>query len=83
MNWLERARREMRAEDPNDTANAAERNPSAVTAVGLCDIRQESRDALRDAYEERAAIMQHEGGMSREDAERAASELVYGRYRVH
>jgi hypothetical protein len=33
-------------------------------------------EALREAFEERAAIMEFDGGMSREDAERAAWALV-------
>lgn len=34
---------------------------------------------LRDAYEERAAILEYDAGLSREEAERAAWTLVYSR----
>ncbi|MEW5864185.1 MAG: hypothetical protein AB1773_11445 [Pseudomonadota bacterium] len=40
-------------------------------------------EALREAYEERAAIMEFDGGMSREDAERAAWALVLKPRRLH
>ena len=35
--------------------------------------------AQRENYEERAAIMEYEGGLSRLDAERLAREIVYGK----
>lgn len=37
---------------------------------------QSVRETLRELFEERAAIMQHDGGLSREDAEREAAEVV-------
>ena len=33
-------------------------------------------EALREAYEERAAIMEYDGGLSREEAEREARRLT-------
>ncbi len=36
--------------------------------------------AAREDYEERAAIMEYEGGLSRRDAERAAYELILRRH---
>ena len=36
-----------------------------------------------EAFEERAAIMEYDGGMSREDAERAAWKSVARRHRLH
>lgn len=39
-------------------------------------------DALED-FEERAAIMEFDGGLSRDEAERAAWALIVNRYRVH
>lgn len=33
-------------------------------------------EALREAYEERAAIMEYDGGLSREEAEREARHLT-------
>jgi hypothetical protein len=83
MNWLERARREMRRGRQGGTANTAKTPATAVTAVGDEDIRRDSTATLREAWEERAAIMQFDGGMSREEAERAAWELVSGNYRLH
>ena len=35
-------------------------------------------DDQRADYEDRAAIMEFDGGLSREDAERAAGEIVMG-----
>lgn len=40
-------------------------------------------EALREAFEERAAIMEFDGGMNREDAERAAWALVLKQRRLH
>jgi hypothetical protein len=38
---------------------------------------------VREAYEERAAIMEFDGGLSRDDAEREAWALVSKLYRLH
>jgi hypothetical protein len=75
MNWLERARREMRGDGRMVTANTAEGDPTAATAV--------SDDALLHEYEERAAIMEFDGGLSREAAERAAWALAFKDRRLH
>jgi hypothetical protein len=40
-------------------------------------------ESVREAYEERAAIMEFDGGLSRDDAEREAWALVSERYRLH
>ena len=40
-------------------------------------------EARRTAFEERAAIMEFDGRLTREDAERAAWALVAARYRLH
>jgi hypothetical protein len=40
-------------------------------------------ESVREAYEERAAIMEFDGGLSRDDAEREAWALVSKRYRLH
>lgn len=37
-------------------------------------------ESIREGYEERAAIMEFDGGMSRDDAERAALDLILKRY---
>ena len=65
------------------TADSAKRNATAVTAVGPGDIPRDSTTTLREAWEERAAIMQFDGGLSQEEPERAAWELVRGNYRLH
>jgi hypothetical protein len=38
---------------------------------------------VRDEFEERAAIMEFDGGLSRDEAEREAWALVSKRYRLH
>lgn len=97
MNWLDRARREIRREAEGGTAKTAERNPMAVTAVPHPRLGPERPGsigsngsmspkelaALRDDFEERAANMEYDGGLSREEAERAAWALVYGQRRLH
>jgi len=40
-------------------------------------------DAVREAFEERAAIMEFDGGLSRDDAERAARAIVLKQRRLH
>jgi hypothetical protein len=40
-------------------------------------------EAQREAFEERAAILEFDGGMSREDAERAAWALILKPRRLH
>ena len=40
-------------------------------------------ESVREAYEERVAIMEFDGGLSRDDAEREAWALVSKRYRLH
>jgi hypothetical protein len=40
-------------------------------------------EAAWEAYEERAAIMEFDGGLSRDEAEREAGALVSKRYRLH
>jgi hypothetical protein len=65
MNWLERARREIPKSARRRTANSAERTLTAVMAVRRRLLESES---AREAYEERAAIMEFDGGLSRDDA---------------
>lgn len=45
-----------------------------VKAVGLFN-----DENLKEAFEERAAIMEFDGGLSRKEAERLAYEIVYGK----
>lgn len=43
-------------------------------------VPKELEPQMREEYEERAAIMQYDGGLSRADAELRAAELVVGKY---
>jgi hypothetical protein len=45
--------------------------------------RNSGKESVWEAYEERAAIMEFDGGLSRDDAEREAWALVSKRYRLH
>jgi hypothetical protein len=98
MNWLERARYEIRKSASRSTANSAERNPTAVMAVPHPTLEPNLRGcghamgaapedlplrALLEEFEERAAIMEFDGGLNRQDAEREAALAVIGRYRLH
>jgi hypothetical protein len=91
MNWLEQARREIAGHAEGRTANTAEGNPTAVTAVPAT--RALARAApddgavgppwhaltdedLRMACEERAAILEFDGGLRRADAERESWRLM-------
>ena len=47
-----------------------------VLALGLPEPSDGVLDAWREAWEERAAIMEFDGGMGRRDAERLAMECV-------
>jgi hypothetical protein len=98
MNWLERARREIPKSARRRTANSAERNLTAVMAVPDQGLWEKSAasigsngstspslllESVREAYEERAAIMEFDGGLSRDEAEREAWALVSKRYWEH
>ena len=88
MNWLEIARREIGGSVGRPTANTAEGNPTAATAVLSGPAKQSTpsigsngsalpwqmleSEALRDEFEERAAIMEFDGGLTRVEAERLA-----------
>jgi hypothetical protein len=97
MNWLERARRELGKGTRGRTDETAEGNPTAVLAVPAPT--HETLDTasigsavpphflksedIREAFDERAAIMEYDGGFSRCEAERVAWESVSKRYRLH
>lgn len=83
MNWLARARSEIGTEGRQGTADTAERNATAVTAVPSESVSTRSAAELHVEYEERAAILEFDGGMSRDDADRLARSLVYGNARLH
>jgi len=80
MNWMERARRELRESALRRTANTDERFPTSVLAVrATAESDRRISDALREAWEERAAILEYDAGLSRGEAERVATEWIYGR----
>ena len=98
MNWLERARRKIPKSARRRTANSAERTLTAVMAVSHPGLGSAASigsngstspshllesESVREAYEERAAIMEFDGGLSRDEAEREAWALVSKRYRLH
>jgi len=99
MNWLERARREIRSYADQATAKTAEGNPMAVTAVvpqapdtaiplsigsngSAPTALLPDFEAIREIFEERAAILEYDAGMTRPDAERAAQAIV-SKYLLH
>jgi hypothetical protein len=91
MNWLERARREIPKSARRRTANSAVPHPGlwekSAASIGSngstspsCLLELES---AWEAYEERAAIMEFDGGLSRDEAEHEAWALVSKRYWEH
>lgn len=87
MNWLEQARRELAEQrwEPKNPVVPSEvikmTEVSAVLAVGhSADCKNLPADidclSIDEAWEERAAIMQYDGGMDRETAEREAHLLL-------
>lgn len=42
----------------------------------------DDEENLKEAFEERAAIMEFEGGLNRQEAERLAYEIVYGKHKI-
>src|SRR4051812_21114546 len=98
MNWLERARHEIRESASRPTANTAEGNPTALMAVPNPALGQNLQAnphemgatfkdlplrALLEEFAERTAIMEFDGGLSRQDAEHEAALAVMSRYRLH
>ena len=100
MNWLERARREIKQNARRPTADNAERNPTAAMAVSHRVLLENSIAAIgsngsaptqpingkedaREDFEERAAIMEFDGGLRRDEAERDAWRLILNHHRLH
>ena len=83
MNWLDRARRKLRQPAEPHPAEAAERLPTAVMAVRDPAESAESAEALRDAWEERSAILEFDNGLTRAEAERIAWLSIDGSARRH
>jgi hypothetical protein len=91
------AHREIQKSMQMSTANTAERNPMAVMAVPDPALGSNLRAcvhemgvspedlplrAMLEEFEERAAIMEFDGGLSRQDAEHEALAVI-SRYRLH
>lgn len=83
MNWLDRARRELRQPAEPHPAETAEKLPTAVMAVRDPADVAELAEALRDAWEERSAILEFDNGLTRTEAERIAWQSIYGSARLH
>lgn len=66
-------------------ANTHEINVSPTSPLVPSDLAQDAGDAddWREAFEERAAIMEFDGGMTRIDAEAAALALVYAQRSIN
>lgn len=65
-NWLDPNKNRLFPDFPNFPT------PNRCYAHTECD---------KEAFEERAAIMEFEGGLSRKEAERLAYEIVYGKHK--
>lgn len=92
MNWLQRARREFSRWPGETTANTAEGRPAAALCSEIGSIgsngsaspwQMVKSDTLREEFEERAAIMEFDGQLTREEAERAAWGIISTRCRLH
>jgi len=68
MNWLERASREIGKKALGSTANTAVRRVAMAVLTEWPDA-----EAMREAYEERAAIMEYDAGLPRHEAGAFAS----------
>jgi hypothetical protein len=62
------------------TPEAPARDWRATAGIALPSNMDTWPPSWREAYEERAAIMEHDGELDREDAERRAAELVRAQY---
>lgn len=83
MNWLDRARRELHEPARRRSADTAETPPTAVMAVRDPADVAELAETLRDAWEERSAILEFDNGLTRAEAERIAWLSIYGSTRLH
>lgn len=78
MSYLDRLKRRISEKGPDHRATKVTKAPFVPFVASLsAPLRQISeRDdpvtSLREAFEERAAIMEYDGGLSRKDAERMA-----------
>jgi hypothetical protein len=64
--------------------NSPEKLAASIGSNGsVLSERMLESEALREAFEERAAIIEFDGGLTREDAERTAWALVSKRHRLH
>lgn len=60
-----------------------ERGASIGSNDSALPARMREYDDLREAFEERAAIMEYDGGLTRDDAERAAWMLILKERRLN
>lgn len=97
MNWLERARREICAPPTANTADGNLTAATAVPTPAFPGVMRTSigsngcasgappsdRTAVLEEFDERAAIMEFDGGLTRDAAEQAAWGLILDRRRLH
>jgi hypothetical protein len=100
MNWLDRARREIRKGARRPTTITADKTLTAVTAMPHTALLEESEasigsngsatpyriletEPMHEDFEERAAIIEFDGGFSRREAELAALELILKKHSLH
>lgn len=57
--------------------------PSVDSNGGAPPASSEASEATQEAFEERAAIMEHDGGLNRVEAEQEASGLASAGFRFH
>jgi hypothetical protein len=66
------------------TQGSREEQPASIGSNGSAlSARMREYEDLREAFEERAAIMEYDGGMTRAEAERAAWALILKKRRLH
>lgn len=78
-NWLSGGIANAKAANPAKDGQPDRGSFAPFAPFAVADTTVQKIEAAREAYEERAAIMEHDGGLSREDAERAAWMLVLTR----
>lgn len=89
MNWLKRAQREIPNCSERSTAITAERGqveelkPSNVSNGSISSALIVDLEESQEEFEDRAAIMEYEGGLTREKAERAAWTITADPHRMH
>ncbi len=62
----------------DEAAEGGSRPPKMAPPSVPSSVPSSDTESLREAFEERAAIMEYDGGLSRENAEARAWAIVYG-----